>query len=387
MKKLLLIIVLCLSFIILTAFKIENYDNDILSTDSKSAVLLEPTTMEVIYERNPHLELAPASMTKIMTMLLVMESLENNILSLDQKLTASEYATKMGGTQIYLEVGEEMTVKDLLKSVAVGSANDASVVLAEGISGSVENFVNLMNKKANELGLEHTNFKNPNGLPEEGHYSCAMDMAVLSAYLINNYSEILDYTSIYEDYVREDSKKRFWLVNKNKLIKFVEGVDGLKTGWTNEAGYCLTATMKKNNIRMIAVAMGCSDPTIRNKEVSNMLNYGVNNYELISLYKEGDIVETYQNIDLLPTTYHIIVTKDVNILKKKGEDIGEIKSEKLINFNNIDGINNSNIGKISIYIGDSLYQEVNLELLENVKKASFLDVFLEIVKDIFLISK
>lgn len=387
MKKVLFISIICLSLIFLTAFKIENYDNDILSTDSKSAVLIEPTTMTVIYERNPHLKLAPASMTKIMTMLLVMEALENKIITLDQKLIASEYATKMGGTQIYLEVGEEMSVRDLLKSVAVGSANDASVVLAEGISGTVDNFVNLMNKKANELGLEHTNFKNPNGLPEEGHYSCAMDMAVLSAYLINNYSEILDYTSIYEDYVREDSKKRFWLVNKNKLIKFVEGVDGLKTGWTNEAGYCLTATMKKNNIRMIAVSMGNTDPTIRNKEVSYMLNYGVNNYEIISLYKEGDIIETYQNIDLLPTKYHVIVTKDVNILKKKSEDIGEIKTETIINFENIDGINNSNIGKINIYIGDSLYQEVELDILENVKKASFLDVFLEIVKDIFLISK
>lgn len=387
MKKILFISIICLTFIFLTAFKVENYDNDILSTDSKSAVLIEPTTMTVIYERNPHLKLAPASMTKIMTMLLVMEALENKIITLDQKLIASEYATKMGGTQIYLEVGEEMTVRDLLKSVAVGSANDASVVLAEGISGTVDNFVNLMNKKANELGLEHTNFKNPNGLPEEGHYSCAMDMAVLSAYLINNYSEILDYTSIYEDYVREDSKKRFWLVNKNKLIKFVEGVDGLKTGWTNEAGYCLTATMKKNNIRMIAVAMGNTDPSIRNKEVSYMLSYGVNNFEIIPLYKEGDIIETYQNIDLLPTKYHIIVTKDVNILKKKSEDIGEIKTETIINFENIDGITNSNIGKINIYIGDSLYQEVELDILENVKKASFLDVFLEIVKDIFLISK
>ena len=144
MKKVLFISIICLSLIFLTAFKIENYDNDILSTDSKSAVLIEPTTMTVIYERNPHLKLAPASMTKIMTMLLVMEALENKIITLDQKLIASEYATKMGGTQIYLEVGEEMTVRDLLKSVAVGSANDASVVLAEGISGTVDNFVNLI---------------------------------------------------------------------------------------------------------------------------------------------------------------------------------------------------------------------------------------------------
>lgn len=363
-------------------------DNTGLANDAKSAVLLEPTTLEVIFEKNPYLELEPASMTKIMTMILVMEAINNNIINYDQKLTTSEYATKMGGTQIYLEVGEQMSVNDLLKSLAIASANDAAIVLAEGISGSTENFVKSMNEKAKEIGLTHTVFKNPNGLPEKGHYSCAMDMALMSAYLINNYgNDILRYTSVYEDYVREDTKKKFWLVNRNKLVKFVDGVDGLKTGWTTEAGYCLTATMKKDDFRLIAVVMGNSTPENRTKEALQMLNYGMSNYEVASLFKEGDIIETYQDVNLIPTTYHIIVTESVNILKKKGENLKEIKNEATINYENIDGIKNKDIGKLKIYYDNKLYKEIDLDLLENVKKASFFDIFLGILREVFLVAK
>lgn len=359
----------------------------VLATDAKSAVLLEPTTMEVIYEKNPYLELAPASMTKIMAMILVMDAIEANVIDYDQLLTASEYATSMGGTQIYLEVGEQMSVNDLLKSLAIASANDAAIVLAEGISGSTENFVNSMNKKAQEIGLTNTFFKNPNGLPEDGHYSCAMDMALMSAYLINNYSDILKYTSVYEDYVREDTEKKFWLVNRNKLVKFVEGVDGLKTGWTNEAGYCITATMKKDDLRLISVVMGNSTPDLRMSEALQMLNYGMNNYEVESLYKAGDIIETYQNIDLIPSTYHIIINEDINILKKKGETLKDIKTETIINYENIDGVNNTNIGTFKIYYDNVLYKEIDLELLENVKKASFFNIFFDVLREIFLVAK
>lgn len=398
MRKLIIFLFIVCNFFIVMFSHISAADNlsfssnnDVgtlnLAPDAKSAVLIEPTTMEVIYEKNSHTQLAPASMTKIMTMLLVMEALEKEVISLDQMLTASKYATTMGGTQIYLEVGEQMSVNDLLKAVAIGSANDAAVVLAEGISGSCDNFVKLMNDRAKELGLKHTNFKNPNGLPEEGHYTCAMDMAIMSAHLVNYHSEILKYTSTYEDYVREDTEKRFWLVNKNKLIKFVEGVDGLKTGWTNDAGYCLTATINKNNMRFIAVCMGNSSPDIRNKEIMQMLNYGTSNYEVISLYKEGDIIKTYQNIDLLPITYHIAINEDINILKKKGEDLKEITIEEKINYQNIDGINNKDIGKISIYYNENLFKEVNLILLEDVKKASYLRVFLEVLREVFLVAR
>lgn len=399
MKKKLIVCVIFLS-IFAFAFTIENdslriekditcaIDNSDLASDAKSAVLLEPTTLEVIYEKNPYLELVPASMTKIMTMILVMEAIDNNVLSYDQLLTASEYATKMGGTQIYLEVGEKMSVNDLLKSLAIASANDAAIVLAEGISGSTENFVKSMNEKAKEIGLTHTVFKNPNGLPEEGHFSCAMDMALMSAYLVNNYgNDILKYTSTYEDYIRENTPKKFWLVNRNKLVKFIEGVDGLKTGWTNEAGYCLTATMKKDNLRLIAVVMGNTTPEGRTKEALQLLNYGMNNYEIIKLFKEGDIIETYQNVDRIPNTYHIIITKDINLLKRKGENLKETKTEAIINYENIDGISNNNIGSFKIYYDNKLYKEVSLDLLENVKRASFFDIFFVILKEVFLVAK
>lgn len=387
MKKTFIFIFIVLSLIAFKTIKIHGDENLDLAVNAKSAVLIEPSTMQVIFEKNPYEELAPASMTKIMTMLLTMENISNNVLTYDEMLTASEYATKMGGTQIYLEVGEKMSVHDLLKAVAVASANDAAVVLAEAIGGSCDNFVKMMNDKAKELGLEHTNFKNPNGLPENDHYSCAMDMAVMSAYLVNNYPDILKYTSIYEDYVREDTEKKFWLVNRNKLVKYVEGVDGLKTGWTNEAGYCLTATMKKDNLRFVAVTMGNTSPDNRTKEALQMLNYGMSNYEIVSLYKEGDIIKTYQNIDLLPTTYHIIVSKDVNVLKRKGESLDNITTEEIINYENIDGISNKDIGILKISIGDKLYKEVELILLEDVKKASFFEVFLQILKEIFLITR
>lgn len=395
MKKLYLLLTTFLS--LFTSFSVKTdkeliKDNSSINsitlvTDAKSAVLLEPTTLEIIYEKNPYLKLAPASMTKIMTMILVMEAIENNIIDYEKLLTASEYATSMGGTQIYLEVGEQMSVNDLLKSLAIASANDAAIVLAEGISGTTDNFVNSMNKKAQEIGLTNTHFKNPNGLPEDGHYSCAMDMALMSAYLINNYSDILKYTSVYEDYVRENTEKKFWLVNRNKLVKFVEGVDGLKTGWTSDAGYCITATMKKDDLRLISVVMGNSTPDLRMSETLQMLNYGMNNYEVKSLYKAGDIIETYQNIDLIPSTYHIIINEDINLLKKKSESLKEIKTEAIINYENIDGVNNTNIGTLKIYYENKLYKETKLELLENVKKASFFNIFFDILREIFLVAK
>lgn len=395
MKKLYLLLTTFLS--LFTSFSVKTdkeliKDNSSINsitlvTDAKSAILLEPTTLEIIYEKNPYLKLAPASMTKIMTMILVMEAIENNIIDYEKLLTASEYATSMGGTQIYLEVGEQMSVNDLLKSLAIASANDAAIVLAEGISGTTDNFVNSMNKKAQEIGLTNTHFKNPNGLPEDGHYSCAMDMALMSAYLINNYSDILKYTSVYEDYVRENTEKKFWLVNRNKLVKFVEGVDGLKTGWTSDAGYCITATMKKDDLRLISVVMGNSTPDLRMSETLQMLNYGMNNYEVKSLYKAGDIIETYQNIDLIPSTYHIIINEDINLLKKKSESLKEIKTEAIINYENIDGVNNTNIGTLKIYYENILYKETKLELLENVKKASFFNIFFDILREIFLVAK
>src|SRR5690606_30408439 len=224
--------------------------------------LIERDTGTVLYEKNMHEKYSPASMTKIMTMLLVMEAIDEGKFSFKDKVATSEYAASMGGSQIFLEPGEEMKVEELLLAVAIGSANDASVALAEKVAGSEENFVNIMNKKVQELGLKNTKFQNTTGLPAKDHYSTAYDMAIMAKELLK-YEEITDFTKMYESYLREDTDKKFWLVNTNKLVKFYPGVDGLKTGFTREAMYCLTATAKKDGMRVIAVIFGA--PTSKSR--------------------------------------------------------------------------------------------------------------------------
>lgn len=378
-----LFVLLFIAFVFVSEVKVKAEPESELSlvSDAKSAVLLEPKTLKVIYAKDEKKALKPASMTKIMTMILTMEALKNNVITLDQTLYASEYATSMGGTQIYLEPNEGMIVEDLLKSVAIASANDAAVVLAEAIGGSTENFVLMMNNKAKEIGAVNTNFMNPNGLNQDNHYSCSYDMAIFGAYLVNNYPEITKYTSIYEDYVREDTAKKFWLVNTNKLIKTNPDIDGIKTGWTEEAGYCLTTTIKFNGERFIATTMGNSTPTLRNKEVMQMLNYATSTYEIITLYKKGDIIATYNDINMSPKIFNIFLTEDIILLKKKGEQLGEITTDKVIDYSNI-----KDVGVFRVYYENELLKEVKLSIQEEVVKASFLEVFFEVIKEIFLVT-
>ena len=210
------------------------------------------------------------------------------MIKLNDLVTTPKEASSLGGSQIYLCEGEQMSVHDLLKAMCIASANDASMSLAYYIGGNEKNFVNMMNNKVKELGLNNTNFVTPYGFDDENHYSSCYDMAIMASYLINNYPKILEYTSLYEDYVREDTEKRFWLVNTNKLVKFIDGVDGLKTGWTNNSGYCLTATISKNNERFIVVNMGNSSPSTRNKEVSELLQYAINNYETETIVSKDE---------------------------------------------------------------------------------------------------
>ena len=381
MKKIFLLILFIITILGLfnLSIKINANEEFNLEVSSKSGVLYEPLTGTIIYEKNGYEELPPASMTKLMTMILVCEALDKNIITIDQKLRTSKYANSMGGTQIYLKENEEMCVEDLLKSVALASANDAAIVLAEGIAGSCNSFVNMMNMKAKEIGLTNTCFKNPNGLPEEGHYSCAVDMAKMGAYLVNNYGDfILKYTSLYEDYVREDLENKFWLVNTNKLVKHVEGVDGLKTGWTEEAGYCLTCTMNKNDVRMISVIMGAETIEQRTEETLSLLNYGVANYEVKKIYSEGDIIETIEDVAYKPTIYHIALKEDVYILNKKGNEYIDISEERIINYDNL--VSNGDVGSMKISVDNIVIKEVELFVLEDVKKANIFIIILEVLK-------
>ncbi len=258
---------------------------------SESAILIETTTGKVLYEKEADVERAPASMTKIMSMILIMDAVKNGNLTLEDNVIISENASSMGGSQVYLNTGETYKVKELLKSIAIASANDAVVAMSEKVGGTTENFVTMMNNKCKEIGCTHTNFVNPHGLDAEGHYSSARDMALMGTYLVENYPEILEYTSIYEDYLQRPDGSNTWLVNTNKLVRFYADVDGLKTGFTSTAGYCLTSTAKKNNMRLVGVVMGVDSPDNRTSDTVKMLNYGFNTYKLSTIFEKSKVID------------------------------------------------------------------------------------------------
>lgn len=301
-----------------------------LATEARSAILIERDTGAILYEKNAHEPLPPASMTKIMTMLLIMEAIDQGKLKLDERVRASEYAASMGGSQIFLEPGEEMTVDDLLKGIAIGSGNDASVALAERIAGSEEAFVHMMNEKARKLGLKHTAFENTTGLPAKNHYSTAYDMAVMAKELLK-YDLITKYTGTYEDYLRENTDKKFWLVNTNRLVKFYPGVDGLKTGYTSEAKYCLTATAKKGNMRVIAVVFGAPTPKARNAQITKMLDYAFSHYETKPLYKKGETITMLPVSKGKKKSVAVVTSEPISVLLKKGEKSEAVKTTWKLN--------------------------------------------------------
>ncbi|MFD1018562.1 D-alanyl-D-alanine carboxypeptidase family protein [Thalassobacillus hwangdonensis] len=322
MKKMMIYLIAAamVSVISVPVTKGQESNNIQLADDAKSAVLLESSSGEVLFDKNSREELPPASMTKIMTMILIMEALKDGKLKLDEDVRVSEKAASMGGSQIFLEAGEVMKAEDLLKGVAVASGNDASVALAERISGSEEAFVAEMNAKAKEMGLKNTQFKNTTGLPEEGHYSSAYDMAMMARELLNHES-ITGYTGIYEDYLRKGQKNEFWLVNTNKLVRHYEGVDGLKTGYTNEAKYCLTATAMKDGMRMIAVVMGADTPKERNANIAGMLDYAFNQFSTEKLFDKNYVMDTVNLPRGDREQLNIVTSKDVTVLKKKGQEL------------------------------------------------------------------
>ena len=344
-----------------------------LAPNSKSAILMENSTGKIIYEKNSHEKLAPASMTKIMSMLLIMEAIENGTLTLEDDVLISQTAADMGGSQVFLEAGETYKVKDLLKGIAIASGNDAVVAMAEKVSGSVESFVDLMNNKVKELGLKDTVFLNPHGLDEEGHYSTAYDMAMISKELLKH-EKILEFTSIYEDYLQKPDGSSTWLVNTNKLVRFYEGVDGLKTGFTSTAKYCVTTTAKKRNMRLISVVMGAETSDLRSKDTTTLLNYGFNTYKLDMIMEKTKVLGNVKvdrgkiiNVDL-------VLVDDATLLKK----VNDKDSDYFVTLN-VDRINapvkkGEVVGKAEILDADGKFiMEKEVTVKEDVKKANYFD--------------
>lgn len=346
-----------------------------LAQDGKSAILIEQDTGEILFEKDPHEKLPPASMTKIMTLLLIMEAISKEELRTDELIRVSENAASMGGSQIFLEAGEEMSVNDLLKGVAVASANDASVALAERLSGSEEAFVKEMNEKSEALGLKNTQFQNTSGLPAENHYSTAHDMSIIARELLK-YEMITDYTSIYEDYLRKDTENEFWLVNTNKLVRFHPGVDGLKTGYTSEAKYCLTATAKQDDMRVIAVVLGYDTSKARNAAVSSMLDYAFNHYQTKKLHNKGDKITEIHFLKGMNKVTNVVTSEPVSILHQKGENIENLTTEyELKEDLSLPIAAGEKIGRLMIKNGDELLLESALTVEESVENASFFTLF------------
>lgn len=336
--------------------------------NSHSAVLMEQSTGKVIYEKNPHDSLPLASVTKIMTMLLALEAVEEGKASLDDMMTTSKRAMDMGGTQIFLEHGDQISLRDALVAVTVGSANDASVVIAEHIAGSYEGFIDRMNERALELGMENTKFVNSSGLPVEGgsNMSSAYDIALMSRELLKH-EIVYEWTTIQWD---TNFMGKVYLSNTNmKFLRNYPGADGLKTGWTTEAGYCVSATAKREDTRFIVATMKSESPDLRLKDVSTLLNHGFGSYKTITINKKGDIIQTIEVDKGKNLTVDIVVKEDVSALmdRKQQENVEHrVNLPEKIQAPLTKG---QVVGNIEVLNDDEVIKTVELIVNEDIEKA------------------
>ena len=295
----------------------ENQTGNFLNLESGSAVLIEQTTGQVLYDHNMHEKLRPASVTKVMTLLLIMEALDNSQITLDTKIPCTENASKMGGSQIWLDVREELTVNEMLKAICVVSANDCTVAMAEYLAGSEEQFVQKMNEKAKQLGMNDTTFKNCHGIDEDGHLTSSYDIALMSRELLTKHPSITNYTTIWMDSLRNGASE---LVNTNKLIRNYSGITGLKTGSTSLALFNLSASATRDDLSLIAVIMKGPTSQIRFNEAKKLLDYGFNNYGYKKLGSKGENVKNILVEKGIESSVEVVFENDAGVLVKKGQD-------------------------------------------------------------------
>lgn len=354
-----------------------------LASSAKAAYLMENTTGKVIYAKNEKAKLYPASMTKMMGLLLVFEALHNKKITWDEVVTTSEYAASMGGSQVFLEVNETMSVRDMVKAICIASANDAMVAMGEKLGGTNDGFVKMMNDKASELKLETTKFTNATGLHDPEHYTSAKDMAIIAQALVKEGGdELLAITSTYDAYIRENTDKKFWLVNTNKLLKQYDGVDGLKTGFTSEALSCISVTAKKQDLRLIAVVMGEPSSKVRNEEIKRMLDYGFSQYAQGLLYAKGTKIKTYAMENGKPSEVDLVTLKDMVYVFRKGSEPKE--KSKVINIKQKSPPYKKGkaIGSMDVEMSDGYHMSVPIGVNRDVEPLDFLDIFMKTVKDV-----
>ncbi len=353
-------------------------DNLNLTKNATSAILIEATTGNVLYNKNANSKQSVASLTKMMSLIVIFEFMEKGGMTFDEMVTTSENAKSTGGTQLWLDTGDVLSVRDLLKGVVMASANDAMVSLAEKVAGTEEAFVLEMNKKAKELGLKNTYFKNCTGFDEEGHYSSSYDLALIAKELIKH-EQIFEFSSVYESYIKENTSEKEWIVNTNKLVRFYQGADGLKTGWTEDAGSCIAVTAKKDNLRLIAITLGYKDTTTRNSETMELLNYGFNQYKASLLYKKGSKVGAIK-IDGIDKKVNVYAKEDIILFTKKTETKEEIIKKIKITNNKLPLKKESTVASFYVKEKNKILSKTDLYIKEEIESPSLMDYYLSNIR-------
>lgn len=355
-----------------------------LKVKAKAAVLIDAASGEVLFAQNAHKRLPPASVTKVMTMLLIMEACQQGKISLGDTVTISERAASMGGSQMYMEPGEQHTVEELLMGVAMVSANDGCVALAEYLAGSVEMFVERMNKRAAELEMNDTNFVNTNGLPVANHYTSAYDIAIMSRDLIQ-FPETKKWFTKWQGTIKvglPGKEKDFGLTNTNKLIKLYSGAMGVKTGFTQDAGYCLSGAAQRNGTTLVGVVLGCSSSKVRFAEMGKMFDYGFSNYESVRIARKGQVQKALRIQKGTPSKVDVVIEDDVTILVKKGE------KKKLKTRIEINGYikpplkQGQKLGELVVYHDGVEKERFPITAGQSAEKASIKDLYIQMMKKI-----
>ena len=355
-----------------------------LKVDAKAAVLMDATSGEVLFAQNAHKRLPPASVTKVMTMLLILEACESGKINLSDTVTISERAAAMGGSQMYMEPGEQHTVEELLMGVAMASANDGAVALAEHLAGSVEMFVERMNKRAAELDMKDTNFVNTNGLPVSNHYTSAYDIAIMSKALIR-FPETQKWFTKWQATIKvglPGKEKDFGLTNTNRLIKIYPGAIGIKTGGTQDAGYCLSGAAERNGTRLIGVILGASTSKVRFAEISKMFDYGFSNFESVKVAKKGQVQKALKLEKGTPSKIDVVMEDDVAVLVKKGKKNSIKTKVEMKGYVPLPLKRGQQLGELVVYQDGVEKERFPIVAAESAKKASIKDLYIQMMKKI-----
>lgn len=379
--KILLSLILSASIVSSFEKKVYSIDEESIELSVPAAVLMEPKTGKILYEKNAHEVRCCASITKVMTMTLVMEALDSGKINLTDTVAASEHASSMGGSDIWLEPGEVMTVDELSKAVMVASANDAAVALAEHVCGSEDIFVTEMNRKAKDIGMADTVFKNCNGLDEDGHVTSAYDVALMSRELIKH-KKIFDYTSIWMDYLRDGKTQ---LVNTNKLLRSYKGITGLKTGTTSQAGSCITATATRGNLSLIAVILGATSGKDRFKDAATLLDFGFANYNMLQPVVDESIFEPVKVLDGMKPEVAVEAHVGAEVLVPKGKEHCIDSSMEIASEVTVPVKKGQRLGRLIYKLNDEIVAEYEIVAAEDVEAINFSAIFKDLLGKFFKI--